>query len=70
MCCGENSKHCYEGTESIVVVVGGVGEHCFVMEGCCGRSWATRGVERGYRRSVVVEWVLHLLHVFSFLTQL
>jgi len=44
-CYGESKEHCYAGIESIVVVARGVGEHCFIVEHCCGKSWATKGVE-------------------------
>lgn len=44
-CCGESKEHCYKGTEIIVVVARGVREHSFVVEYCCGRSWAARGME-------------------------
>jgi hypothetical protein len=46
------------------ITLGGVGEHCYIMEHCCERSSATRGVERGCRKSIAEIKVLHLLHLF------
>jgi len=70
-CCEESKDHYYRGIERIIVATWGAWKHCLGVECYYGRSWAIRGMEWGYGRSVVRGQVLHLLHLFfSFLTQL
>ncbi len=46
------------------ITLGGVGEHCYIMEHCCERNSITSGAERGCRKSIAEIRVLHLLHLF------